>query len=93
MKITSAAQIRKEMKVTAVTNATEASAVMRRYNIERVFREGATALFTITDYPNPFHAREADQGSDQEKDMIKLENWLLSSGLSSFDRRDDLVPE
>lgn len=88
-----AALIRREMKVTNVTNLTEASAVMRRYNVESMMMDGATVLFTITDFPNPFHAREFDQGSAQEKDMLKLEAWMQASGLRSVDRRDDLVVE
>lgn len=93
MKRASAALIRREMSVTAVTDERTASALMRRHDVESIALDGPTALFTITDFSNPFNAREFDEGSDKEKDLLKLEQWMLSNQKPSFYRRDDLIVE
>lgn len=91
MKPAPASRIRQEQKVKDATNATEASALMRRHDVEYMVIDGATVLFTITDFANPFNAREFDEGSDKERDLLKLERWMLTSGTTRFDRRDDLT--
>ena len=93
MRSAPASLVRREMKVTDVTDEKTASALMRRHDVESITVDGATALFTITDFANPFNAREFDEGSDKEKDLLKLETWMLSTRQKMFYRRDDLTVE